>query len=225
MMNCSKETKPRFKEIIDEASLILLSSNNIQSFPFSVSNIIKEKTGIVCRSYAKGAAYGVDVLAFGTKDAIIQKYNNRYIIFYNDDSSIMAERKKYSLGHEFGHYVMKHDLDDKTQYDLFEIEANFFAAQLLMPEQIINELRKRGVQITKEYLQKCFGVSKQAAEKRIDTLRKIDYTKRDDEEKLMDEYIAMKFKTFIDEAAPNSNLFYTYDSYEEDMQNERNSWY
>ena len=51
MMIYNKETKPRFKKIVDEVNLILLSSNNIQSFPFSITKVIKEKTGIVCRNY------------------------------------------------------------------------------------------------------------------------------------------------------------------------------
>ncbi len=226
MMNYSEKERPRFKKIVDEVNMILLSSENVKSFPFSISKVIKEKTGIVCRSYTKAAAYGVDINAFGTEDAIIQRFNNRFIIFYNDDSYIIEQRKKFSLGHEFGHYIMDHDLNNKVNYDLYEIEANFFAAQLLMPEQVINELRRRGKQITREQLQKWFGVSKQAAEKRMETLRKIDYSHRTDEEKSMDDYIVTKFHNFIDEIAPISNSFYTYNPYEEEeMQNERNNWY
>lgn len=53
MMIYNKETKPRLKKIVDEVNLILLSSNNIQSFPFSITKVIKEKTGIVCRTMKK----------------------------------------------------------------------------------------------------------------------------------------------------------------------------
>lgn len=121
---------------------------------------------------------------------------------------------------------MNHNLNDEVNYDLYEVEANFFAAQLLMPEQLIIELRRRGMQITKEKLQKWFGVSKQAAEKRMETLRKIDYSHRTDEEKSMDDYIIMKFQNFINEIAPISNSFNIYDPYEEEeLQNERDSWY
>ena len=121
---------------------------------------------------------------------------------------------------------MNHDLNNKENYDLYEVEANFFAAQLLMPEQVINELRRRGTQITSHQLQKWFGVSKLAAEKRMETLRKIDYSHRTDEEKTMDDYIVMKYKNFIDKIAPVSNTFNMYDPYEEEeLQNERNNWY
>ena len=139
---------------------------------------------------------------------------------------LMNERKKFSLGHEFGHYMMNHDLNNKSDYSLYEVEANFFAAQLLMPEQVMNELRRRGMQITQEYLQRWFGVSKSAAKKRIETLRKVDYTHRTDEEKEMDNYIVSKFQDFINKIAPISNSFLAYDTYDEEkMQNERDHWY
>lgn len=66
-----------------------------------------------------------------------------------------------------------------------------------MPEQIINELIKRGKRISKENLILWFGVSEQAAIKRLDTLRKIDFSKRNYDEKDMDEMIVTKYKTFI----------------------------
>ena len=91
---------------------------------------------------------------------------------------------------------MHHKLNDSSNYQIQEIEANFFAAQLLMPEQIINELIKRGKRISKENLILWFGVSEQAAIKRLDTLRKIDFSKRNYDEKDMDEMIVTKYKTF-----------------------------
>lgn len=225
-MNYSDVIKPRFNEIVEEVNLILLNSKNIQSFPFSVTKVIKENTGIVCRNYEKAATYGVDIESFGSDDAIIQKFNGKYIIFYNNSPEIKSERIKFSLGHEFGHKILNHDMDDNKNYDLYEIEANFFSAQLLMPEQVINELRRRGQQITKENLQKWFKVSKMAAEKRMNTLRKIDYTHRSEEDKAMDNYIVNKFRRFIDEIAPITSFLDTYDPYEEEsLQNERNSWY
>ena len=42
-MTFSDEEKPRFKKIIEEANCILLSTESIQSFPFSVKKVVKEK--------------------------------------------------------------------------------------------------------------------------------------------------------------------------------------
>lgn len=119
-----KETNLRFKEIIDDVDAILLSSKNIQTFPFLISKVIEENSDIVCRKYALAAAYGVDICDFGRTDAIIQKLDNKFIIFYNDDSSINIAKKKYSLARKFGHYRMNHDLNYKDSYELYEIEAD-----------------------------------------------------------------------------------------------------
>lgn len=225
-MTFSDEEKPRFKKIIEEANCILLSTESIQSFPFSVKKVVKEKSNIVCRSFEKCAMYGFDAIDFGSKDAILQKRNDRYIIFYNESNQVTKKRKVFSVAHEFGHFIMEHKLDDKEKYGLYEIEANFFAAQLLMPEQVINELRRRGLEINKSNLQKWFGVSGEAAQKRIDTLRKVDYSNCTDYEKEMNNYIVKKFASFIDSIAPSPNLFTTFDPYEEEeLQKERDSWY
>lgn len=53
MMIYNKETKPRFKKIVDEVNLILLSSNNIQSFPFSITKVIKEKQELFVETMKK----------------------------------------------------------------------------------------------------------------------------------------------------------------------------
>lgn len=225
-MTFSDEEKPRFKKIIEEANCILLSTESIQSFPFSVKKVVKEKFNIVCRSFEKGAMYGFNAFDFGSKDAILQKWNDRYIIFYNESNQVTKKRKVFSVGHEFGHFIMDHKLGDKEKYGLYEIEANFFAAQLLMPEQVINELCRRGLEITKSNLQKWFGVSGEAAQKRMDTLRKVDYSNCTDYEKEMNNYIVKKFASFIDSIAPSPNLFNDFDPYEEEeLQKERDSWY
>lgn len=66
----------------------------------------------------------------------------------------------------------------------------------------------------------------QLQKKRIETLRKVDYTHRTDEEKDMDNYIVSKFQDFINKIAPISNSFLAYDTYDEEkMQNERDHWY
>lgn len=225
-MICSEKSKPRFKEIVNEVNIILYTSNNIDSFPFSIQKVIEEQTGIVCRNYNKARSYGVCIDSFGSQDAICIKYQEKHIIFYNNSPLIVRGRKRFSLSHELGHKVMDHDLDNKEMYDVFEVEANFFAAQLLMPEQIINELRKRGKQITPSNLQLWFGVSKEAATKRIETLNKINFKQMNEDEKFLNEYIVSKYKCFIDKIAPKSQNYDYYDPYEEEEEQKiRDSWY
>ena len=64
-----------------------------------------------------------------------------------------------------------------------DIAANCFAAQLLMPEQIIREAIKRGKTPSIDYIMKAFEVSQKAAEKRKETLAKYEYEWRKREEK------------------------------------------
>lgn len=215
--------KPDFKKVLEKANDVLVSSIVIETFPFSIKKVIKEKTNIACRSYLKAGMYGIDIKTFGSQDAIYQNLEEKGIIFYNEEIS-SKERQRFSLNHEFGHIQLNHDLDNKNMYGIYEVETNFFAAQMLMPEQIINELINRGKQITVENLMSWFKVSKTAARKRLDTLRKIDFSHRSYDERVIDESIVLKYQTFIDSIAPKRVDYY--DPYmEEELQHERDSWY
>lgn len=219
----SDSLKPNFKRAMEKANDVLVSSVAINTFPFSIKKLIKEKTSIVCRSYLKAGMYGIDIKVFGSQDAIYHDLEGKGIIFYNEEIS-NKERQRFSLSHEFGHVQLNHDLDNIEMYGIYEVETNFFAAQILMPEQIINELIKRGKQITIENLMLWFNVSKMAAQKRLDTLRKIDFSRRSYDERIIDESIVLKYQIFIDSIAPKRIDYY--DPYtEEELQHERDSWY
>ena len=125
--------------------------------------------------------------------------------------------------HEYGHDKLEHDLDVNSAeiYSAYEIETNYFAAQLLMPEQLIRELQQRGMRIDKNKLIELFGVSEEAAEKRMTTLSKNLMLSKD--EKYFDDLIVQKYKVWLDSKIPpiNSyNLFYE----DEERQKERESW-
>ena len=218
-----KDNSVDFKKAYSPANELLYSSQTIDTFPFSPQKLVKEKSDISCRSYSKAIKYGVDIRDFGSDSATIFRIGEKEIIFYNN--SMPENHTRFSILHEFGHGYLKHDFTDKSEdsYRKFEIEANFFSAQLLMPEQIIRELQRRGVSVNKTFLQNYFGVSEQAAEKRIETLAKTNYEWRSREEKAFDDIILMKYSAFIDGIKPKYSY---YDSdYEEEMQKQRDSWY
>lgn len=225
-MTCNSE-KPDFKKAQQEADLILLSSPAINRFPFSVKKVVKGTRSLTVRSYSKAGSYGSEISDFGSDDAIIIYRDNalrdKGIIFYNDLISSKA-RIRFSLCHEYGHHLLDHDPERKKKYDRYEVEANFFAAQLLMPEQLINELRRRGAAITVDNLVNWFGVSKQAAQKRINSLQKINFDYRNPIEKENDQLIVLKFKHFLDEIFPCPVDYYDFEE-EENYQLERNRWY
>lgn len=54
-------------------------------------------------------------------------------------------RRRFSLGHEFGHYYLGHDsdvtrVDDQNRYE--EVQANRFSASLLAPADMVLKLSK-----------------------------------------------------------------------------------
>lgn len=219
MLNCSK---PDFGKAYSMANELLISSAVILAFPFSAKALVKEQTTIVCRSFKKAKRYGVNMTDFGSKSAVIMKFHGRTIIFY--DETKPDAHIAFSILHELGHEVNKHDFtkkDEKT-YHKYEAETNYFAAQLLMPEQLLRELQRRGVCITRELLQSAFGVSKQAADKRLTTLAKTNSEWRSRAECEFDDIILYKFADFLDSVCPLKN---TYDfEYEYNRQLERCSW-
>lgn len=90
----------------------------------------------------------------------ILNLNNKTIIINNNESHInnLSEQKlqnKFTIAHQLGHYVLNHtktkqndlifiDDDDvfngKKNYDYREVEANMFAARLLIPTDALREV-------------------------------------------------------------------------------------
>ena len=220
----TKNTRPDFSEAYSNANEILVKSRVISDFPFSPLELVKEQSDIRCRTYKKALEYGINITDFGSESATIFECCNRRIIFY-DDSKVMTH-VKFSILHEFGHPINHHDftIKNKEVYGKYEVETNYFAAQLLMPEQVLREIMKRGVRISKEFLMKNFEVSETAAQKRIDTLAKTTYEWRSRQEKEFDDIIVNKFSDFINRVAPIPQNSYDFED-EYSRQCARDSWF
>ncbi len=219
----SSNIKPDFAGSYLKANEMLVKSSVINTFPFSSKALVREQTPIVCRSYKKAKKYGVEMTDFGSESAIIMRLQGKSIIFY--DETKPETHTRFSILHELGHEVNRHDFtkkDDET-YHRYEVETNYFAAQLLMPEQLIRELQRRGVRITRYFLQPTFGVSEQAAGKRLDTLARTNVEWRSRAEKEFDDIILLRHADFLNEICPICNAYDFEDEYA--RQQERNSWY
>lgn len=215
------DSKPDFQKAYRNANEILVSSKIITSFPYSATKLIKEQSQIVCRSFDKAHKYNVDIEAFGSESAVIMNLDNRDIIFYNQNEK--PERVKFSMLHEYGHRKNGHDfkINSDEIYGIAEVETNYFASQLLMPEQILREFQKRGKRIDKDFLINTFGVSEQAAIKRIENLKKITW-ERSLLEKQYDDIILNKYMTWINSTVSNNiDYFFIED---EEKQKERELW-
>jgi len=111
---------------------------------------------------------------------------------------------------------------EDPEYKEQEIEANIFAAQLLVPEQILLELQRRGKQLTPAFLEERFDVSNDTAIIQLKNLRKSVYRK--DYEKEFDDLILLKYAKILNKIIPleQSAYFNDYNNYR--LQTERDSW-
>jgi len=213
---------PNWKKVMKKANEILLKSKSINQFPFKVKAVVKEFSDIKCCSYKRALdQHGVDISDFGSESAIIMDYNPKKIIFYNQEKP--KTHIRYSILHEFGHIINQHSLT-QNNYGVKEIETNFFVAQLLMPQQLIREFQRRGEKIDVNFLSQTFGVSHMAAQKRIETLTKLNFDWLSLEEEQFNDWILKKFSSFLDTVRPSSVNNIDWFEEEEDLENERSLW-
>jgi Zn-dependent peptidase ImmA (M78 family) len=117
-----------------------------------------------------------------TKDTF---YLNGDIVEENE--SVGVERLKFTLAHEIGHFVLHNDLTKNhfrivTRKDLNskepeEVEANYFAAYLLIPDKEIEKRLFYARDLEYEsgfipFLAKIFAVSREAFKNRLETFKK-----------------------------------------------------
>lgn len=119
-----------------------------------VDNFINEETGLL----RDGACL------------YLNEYN-LYLILYNNEIT-NCRHINWTLAHEIGHIYMGHTSDSAKE----EIEAHFFAAELLMPYILVNTIyNKTNCILKSDDVMDIFQVSREAAEKRINTYKKANY--------------------------------------------------
>ncbi|WP_320174207.1 ImmA/IrrE family metallo-endopeptidase [Maridesulfovibrio sp.] len=90
--------------------------------------------------------------------------NGAPVIKYNATEAPV--RQRFTVAHELGHYVLHHGPRHRDEaqnfsinnYDLYEVAANNFAAELLMPAEAVRYLIEQGV-TTLKGLADSFNVS------------------------------------------------------------------
>lgn len=217
---------PDFKKVYRCANELLVASSVIDGFPFKAKALVKEQADIALCTFEKARSkYHQDIRQFGSDSAVLIEMQGAHIIFYNRDEAPC--RVRFSIMHEFGHYLLGHELNldrDDDLYGVQEVEANCFAAQILMPEQLLRACSKRGKTLSEDFIIQAFEVSRQAAQKRRNTLAKTDYEWRSREESEYDDIILAKYEDLINRIAPFPvQGFYNFeDDYKREL--ERNSW-
>lgn len=206
-----------FENIITKAYEILIIQKDL-SFPLDIFNL-KIKDNIKIISYSMLAKINSctynDILKI-SDNADAYKFENKGIILiaYNDKVT-SKNRIRWSIAHEYGHIVLEH----KSQSAQNEIEANFFAANLLLPRCILKELLNKRDYLTLDYLQSRFSISKEASEKFFKNMNSRGFNYFSNE---YDDIIIAKAEKFIKNETKNSKRMF--DNYNDDMQNARDKW-
>ena len=123
---------------------------------------------------------------------------------------------KHTLWHEIGHIKCGH----KKHSEREEIEAHFFAAQANAPNILIKAISQRGYSINVPFFVECFGLSKEAAEKKMEYLQKYSFNHCNE----YDDLVQLQFAQYLNQKYPPKTNHY-YDDYFEDMEKERQGWY
>ncbi|HCT63896.1 MAG TPA: hypothetical protein DIC60_01225 [Lachnospiraceae bacterium] len=117
------------------------------------------------------------------QDCLTIKRGSVYIILYNGRDNNYA-RRNWSIAHEIGHIYLGHKTDGPQE----EIEANFFAAQLLMPEAVLRTIYYNNKRLNANDVHRYFYVSKPAAIKRIHTLNHKYFNSSEENEVLLERF-------------------------------------
>lgn len=191
---------------------------NLQNFPILIKNI--KCKGVRVSSYQKYAAktgISVEEITLGNelKDAFLLKGLRPGItlILYDEDKYIA--RIKHTLLHEVGHVKCGHRKHGEQE----EIEAHFFAAQVNAPNALLKAIEKRGYNINIPFLINGFGLSEEAAKKKMDYLGRYGFEHTNEN----DDLVLLQFNNFISEKYPIRTQRF-YDDHLDDLELEREKW-
>ena len=157
------------------AATRLLLAQRLHSLRFDVTGLHHSKPIIIdsMQHYCAVTRDTMDRLRChgDTRDGLtLRKTRNGtalYIVLYNQDAGNLR-RRNFTLAHELGHIYLEHSADDSVA----EREANHFAAQLLAPRILVEQLaRQWDCPLTPGDLCGVFGVSLRAAQNRLQSLR------------------------------------------------------
>ena len=161
-------------------------TNNIVSYPVEIIKICNSLGIRVFEEYLDPEVSGVIVV----DDEVWKKYGTSQFIVVNLAES--AARRRFTIAHELAHFVLHREngtlyahrdmVDNTGVLNSIEREANYFAANILMPEQLVRDkvqdIREEmwGVLpafVLRREIADSFAVSESAAEVRLKQLELI----------------------------------------------------
>lgn len=150
---------PRYllcKELANE----LLLKQDKTSLRIDISNLKRDKTIFIYTfdDYIKEIKTNLDCYE---KEGCTIKYKDSSVILYKPYLNNVG-RERWTVCHEMGHIYLRHKEDNRGN----ELEADWFAASILMPEIILLAMTAR-IQLTEKFISSTFGVSLEAASIRL----------------------------------------------------------
>ncbi len=185
--------EPDFCRAQSEATKLLLQQD-INSLHIDIRNFKFDKNIIIdsIQNYAKVVEKPISYFSCDELSGcyVIKSLNSELNIILYDDSEEYEERKHWGITHEVGHIYLGHKKDGRVE----EIEAHYFAAQIITPEIALvymSKCKKGAININDIY--NNFNCSLTAADKRIKTLSSNVWSYTEDDKKLLE-----KFRPIID---------------------------
>lgn len=167
------------KEQIIEKAKAICKEKSISEYPVKIVDLCNEYGISVFEEYLPSEVSGFIVI----QEEDFKKYNTGKLIVAN--LSELASRRRFTIAHELGHYMLHKKDDDKLfahrdagSNGQIEQEANIFASNILMPEDLVrhaldlsdNELVSFSDFYKIDYIANQFAVSHSAARIRLEQL-------------------------------------------------------
>lgn len=187
--------KPDFEKAQNLATELLLKQSNnslmidVRKFKFDIPIVIDTMQHYCYVTHSSFNNYVCDEYS---GSYVLKLKNGLHLILY-DDSNNCLERKHWGIAHEVGHIYLGHENDSRKE----EIEAHFFAAQLLTPEILIRYALKCKGKLTTLDIYNNFNVSYQSAHKRVHTLNNKMVFYNDNDKLLLKKYKSIVEAKFL----------------------------
>ena len=94
--------------------------------------------------------------------------NGKVSLILYEDQGKSRRRLNWTLAHEVGHVYLGHQQDGELE----EVEAHYFASQLLMPDIVLAYLERNLDLLTPQVIAETFDVSVLAARKKLETMKR-----------------------------------------------------
>ncbi|CUB53149.1 hypothetical protein BN2127_JRS10_02165 [Bacillus subtilis] len=182
------KNKPDYALAQEEAYNLLVQSEQTV-LPINLKKLCKQFDNLTVYSYTqfskkRGLSFNETVHFAQSKYGCMWycKNDDHYVLLFNDLET-HEQRKRYTIAHELGHYILKHnEKSNRTllsrysmaddEYDTFEKEANYFAKRLLAPIPLVDRFINKWKRISASQIEKIFNVSYTVSGYILDGLQK-----------------------------------------------------